>query len=171
MRNSLKAVICFALLCMVAVGSLEAKKLRVKQMPVYMVGVCMSLVDSTIFITDMHSVDGVTIAKKTHFLMDRQLYSLQLKKYLEATYEGGPYIPVVYSAPSRKKMERKYLSLHKRYVQSKDFRMYLIDQSQFRFKPEKYVEDTVMSESSSKKSSKKGKKDSPESKPLPKRLE
>ena len=171
MRNSLRAIICFILLCMAVIGPVEAKKHRVKQKPVYMIGVCMSLVDSTIFLTDMHRVDDATIAKKTHFLMDRQLYSLQLKQYLESMYEGGPYIPVVYSDPKRKKMERKYLSLHKRYLQSKELRMYLIDQSQFRFKPEKYVEDTIISEPSSKKSSKKGSKKEPGRIPLPNRTE
>jgi hypothetical protein len=40
-------------------------------------------------------------------------------------------------------MERRYLSLHKRYVQSKDFRMVLVDQSQFRFKSEKYIEEVT----------------------------
>lgn len=158
MNKSLKAIICLALLCMAAIGPAHAKKHRVKQKSVYMVGVCMSLVDSTIFITDMHRVDSVTIENKTNFLMDRQLYSLQLKQYVESQYKGGPYIPVVYSGLKRKKMERRYLSLHKRYVQSKELRMYLIDQSQFRFKPETYIEDTIIPESSSEKGSKKGSK-------------
>ena len=162
MRNSLRVIICFALLYMVAIGPIEAKKHRVKQQTVYMVGVCMSLVDSAIFITDMHRVENVTIENKTHFLMDRQLYSLQLKQYVESQYKGGPYIPAVYSSPKRKKMERRYLSLHKRYVQSKELRMYLIDQSQFRFKPETYIEDTIVSESPSKKKSKKESKKSSE---------
>ena len=161
MNKSLKAIICLVLLCMAAVGPAQAKKHHVKQKSIYMIGVCMSLVDSTIFMTDMHRVDGVTIEDKTHFLKDRQLYSLQLKQFVEAQYKGGPYIPAVYSSQNRKRMERRYLSLHKRYVQGKELRLYLIDQSLFRFKPETYVEDTIIPESSSDKSSKKAsKKDS-----------
>lgn len=133
-------VICLALLCAVAKQPLEAKQ-KVKQMPVFMVGVGISLVDSAVFITDMHLVDSVTIEKKTKFLMDRQLYSFQLRRYLEQTYEGGPYVPCVFFSPSRKKMERRYLSLHKRYVQSKELRMILVDQGQFRFKAEKYIKE------------------------------
>lgn len=167
MSNSLKVIICFALLCMAAVGPLEAKKYHVKQKPVYMIGVCMSLVDSAIYMTDMHLVDNVTIENKTHFLKDRQLYSLQLKQYVESRFKGGPFIPAVYSGVKRKPMERRYLSLHKRYVQGKELRLFLIDQSQFRFKPEEYIEDTVMPESSSdkdkqndkQKEKKKGKKE------------
>ena len=105
-----------------------------------MIGVGISLVDSMVFITDMQLVDSVTIEKKTKFLMDRQLYSFQLQHYLEAAYKSGPYVPCVFYSPKRKKMERQYLSLHKRYVQNKDLRMVLVDISQFRFKAADYVE-------------------------------
>ena len=117
----------------------EAKR-KVVQKPVYMVGVAFSLVDSSVFITDMHLVDNVTLEKKTKFLMDRQLYSFQFQRYLEQAYKGGPYIPSVFFSPNRRKMERRYLSLHKRYVQSQELQMYLVDQGQFRFKAEEYVE-------------------------------
>lgn len=144
------------LLCMVAAEHVEAKTLRVKQKPRYMVGVAISHVDSVVFITDMHLVDSVTIEKKTKFLADRQLYSSQLQRYLEAAYKGGPYVPCVYFSPKRKKMERRYLSLHKRYVQSKEFRMILVDQGQFRFKAEKYIEREVQPNPNQKSKKKKG---------------
>lgn len=139
---------------MAAVGSLEAKKKKVVQKPVYMVGVGISLVDSMVFITDMHQVDGVTIEKKTKFLMDRQLYSFQLKRYLEATYKGGAYVTAVFFSPKRKQMENRYLSLHKRYVQSKEFRMHLVDQGMFRFKAEEYIEQEEQPDPSNKKKNK-----------------
>lgn len=142
MNNSLK-LICLAILCVFAFQTLEAKPKKVVQKPVYMIGVSFSLVDSMVFITDMQLVDSITIEKKTKFLVDRQLYSFQFQRYLEGAYKGGPYVPSVFFSPSRKKMERKYLSLHKRYVQSKDLRMILVDISQFRFKPEKYIEETT----------------------------
>ena len=138
-----KILLCLGLLCMVCAGEVEAKKQRVKQKSLYMVGVAMSLTDSAVFLTDIHLVKDLTVGKKTKFLMDRQLYSLQFRRYLEATYKGGPYVPAVFFSPKRKKMERRYLSLHKRYVQSKELRINLIDQSQFRFHAEEYIEDTV----------------------------
>ncbi len=144
------------LLCMVAAEHVEAKTLRVKQKPRYMVGVAISHVDSVVFITDMHLVDSVTIEKKTKFLADRQLYSSQLQRYLEAVYKGGPYVPCVYFSPKRKKMERRYLSLYKRYVQSKEFRMILVDQGQFRFKAEKYIEHEMQPDPTQKSKKKKG---------------
>lgn len=128
---------------MACLQPVEAKKRKVVQKPVYMIGVGISLVDSMAFITDMQQVDSVTLEKKHKFLMDRQLYSFQFQRYLERAYKGGPYIPCVFFNKSKKKMERQYLSLHKRYVQSKELRMILVDISQFRFKAEKYVEGTV----------------------------
>lgn len=137
--NLTKLIICCGLLSLFALQPVEAKK-KVVQKPVYMIGVGISLVDSMVFITDMQLVDSVTIEKKTKFLMDRQLYSFQLQHYLEAAYKSGPYVPCVFYSPKRKKMERQYLSLHKRYVQNKDLRMVLVDISQFRFKAAEYVE-------------------------------
>ncbi len=124
---------------MFAVQAVEAKQRKVVQKPVYMIGVGFSLVDSMVFITDMQLVDSVSIEKKTKFLKDRQLYSFQLQHYLEAAYKGGPYVPSVFFHTKRRKMERQYLSLHKRYVQSKEMRIILVDVSQFRFKAEKYI--------------------------------
>ena len=144
MNKSLKTIICLVLLLLSAVGPIEAKSKKVVQKPTYMIGVAISQVDSVVFITDLHQVDSITIQKKTNFLMDRQLYSFQLQKFIEATYKGGPYVTAIFFGHKLRKMENKYLSLHKRYVQSKELRMILVDQSQFRFKPEKYVEPEVI---------------------------
>ena len=82
--NLTKLIICCGLLSLFALQPVEAKRKKVVQKPVYMIGVGISLVDSMVFITDMQLVDSVTIEKKTKFLMDRQLYSFQLQHYLEA---------------------------------------------------------------------------------------
>lgn len=157
MKSSMKPikVLCLALLCIVALQPAEAKSKKFRQKPVYMVGVGISLNDSAVFITDMHLVKDVTIEKKTKFLMDRQLYSFQLQRYLEQTYKGGPYVPCVFFSTKQKKMERQYLSLHKRYVQSKELRMFLVDQGMFRFKAEEYIEQEEQPAPSTKKKKKK----------------
>lgn len=154
--NKTLRTICLLLLCLLCLQAAEAKGKKVVQKPVYMVGVGFSFVDSLVFITDVHLVDSVTIEKKTKFLADRQLYSFQLQHYLEANHKGGPFVPSVFFGTSKRKMERRYLSLHKRYVQSKQFRMMLVDQGQFRFKPEKYIEqEPVVFDSPKKKTKKK----------------
>ena len=143
MYKSLKTIICLALLFAFAIEPIEAKPRKVKQRSVYMLGIGISLVDSMVFITDVMQVDSVTLEKKTKFLMDRQLYSFQLQRYLDENYKGGPYVPSVFYGTRKKKMERKYLSLHKRYVNNKELRMILVDRGQFRFKSEEYVEQEI----------------------------
>jgi len=150
-----KTILCLVLLCLAFAGSAEAKRHRVKQMQMYMMGVAISHLDSAVFITDMQLVDSITIEKKTKFLMDRQLYSMQLRDYLSGAYEGGPFVCTVYFGSSRKKMERRYLSLHKRYVQGSNMQTVLVDQSQFRFKPEEYVEQVILEGQAPKKKGKK----------------
>lgn len=140
MNNSLKAFACIWLLLASCIQPTLAKKQHVKQKAAYMIGVAISKVDSVVFITDMHLVDSVSIEEKTGFLMDRQLYSFQLQNFITERYKGGPYVTAIFFGTKRKKMERRYLALHKRYVQSKELRMLLVDQSQFRFNPEEYVE-------------------------------
>lgn len=140
MNNSLKAFACIWLLLASCIQPTLAKKQHVKQKAAYMIGVAISKVDSVVFITDMHLVDSVSIEGKTGFLMDRQLYSFQLQNFITERYKGGPYVTAIFFGTKRKKMERRYLALHKRYVQSKELRMLLVDQSQFRFHPEEYVE-------------------------------
>ena len=153
-NNTLKFIICLGLFCVAFIGTAEAKKHRVKQKQIYMIGIAMSHIDSVVFITDLQLVDSITIEKKTKFLMDRQLYSFQFQRYLEQTYECAPYVPAVFFGTSRKKMERRYLSLHKRYTQGRQLRVILVDQSQFRFKAEEYIEQELPVIPSSKKKKK-----------------
>jgi len=143
MNNTLKFLVCLCLLCWASIEPAGAKKLKVKQKPLYMVGIAISPTDSVVYLTDLHLVKDLTVAKKKGYLMDRQLYSQQLRRYLETTYKGKTYVPAVFFSPKQKKMERRYLSLYKRYVNSKEKHIVLIDQSQFRFKAEEYIEQTI----------------------------
>ncbi len=138
-----KVVLCLGLACIILAGPANAKSQKVKQKQLYMIGVAVSHLDSLVFISDLQLVKDVTVEKKTKFLMDRQLYSLQLKKHLEAEYQGGPYVCSVFFGTKLKKMERRYLSLHKRYSKGGELRIVLVDQSRFRFKAEEYISQEV----------------------------
>ena len=127
----------FTMLLSVSIPA-EAQNMTPKK--VFMFGFAQSFNDSTVYFTDIQVVDSAYIEHKTKFLADRQLYSFQLQRYLEENYKGGPYVPSVFFSKNRKRMERKYLSLHKRYASGKGLQMVLVDQGQFRFKPEEYIE-------------------------------
>lgn len=111
-----------------------------------MIGVAVALTDSSVYLTDMQLVKGVTISRKHKFLMDRQMYSIQLERFLQNQYKGGPYVPTVYFGFNVKKMERKYLSLHKLHSAKGKLTLKLVDQGVFRFNAEEYIEPLVSNE-------------------------
>ena len=144
MNHFLKIMLCAALLCTTFAETAQARNNRVRQQRTYMIGVAVSFVDSTVFITDMQAVDSVTIQRRTHFLMDRQAYSRQLQHYLEAQKKGQHLVTSICFGNKKKKMERRYLAIHKRYSKRNDLRITLIDQSQFRFHAEEYTEQATV---------------------------
>ena len=152
-------MLCAILLCTAFAQTAWAKKYRVRQQQTYMIGVAISYVDSAVFITDLQPVDSVSIQRKTHFLMDRQAYSLQLQHYLEAQKKGSHFTTAVCFGNNKKKMERRYLAIHKRYSKRQDLRINLVDQLQFRFHAEEYTKpETVETTEKATKSKKKKKK-------------
>ena len=144
MKRDIKFAIIAVLLTAAAHQPLQAKKDLVQQKKVYMMGIALSQNDSLAYITDLQPVDGVTIERKTKFLADRHLYSEQFKTHLEQRYQAGPYICAIYFGQKLKKMERRYLSLHKRYASSRIYRLVTEDQSQFRFKAEEFFNESTL---------------------------
>lgn len=160
MKTMLKLMICTLLFGLLGLQNVQAKKHKVHKATVYMVGVAVSVADSASYMTDLQRVEGVTIQHKTKFLMDRQLYSLQFQRHLEANSRRGGYVPSVIFGTKLKKMENRYLKLHKRYAGSRLYALNVVDQSQFRFHAEEYIEqehteDVVPKEKKAKKKSKK----------------
>ncbi|MBR1498048.1 MAG: hypothetical protein IJ615_00205 [Bacteroidaceae bacterium] len=159
MNKFLRIMLCAILLCTAFAQTAQAKKYRVRQQKTYMMGTAISFTDSVIYITDMQVVDSVTIQRKTHFLMDRQAYSLQLQRYLEAQKKGSHFTTAVCFGQKKKNMERRYLAIYKRYSKRNDLHISLVDQSQFRFHAEEYTEpETVETEQKALKTKKKKKK-------------
>ena len=136
----LRLAVCLALFCMASMPALQAKKRSVRQMPVHMMGLAVSIVDSAACLTELQTVNADSIGCKTKFLADRQAYSIQLQRHLIDNFKKGPYIAAVFFGKNRKKMERRYLKLHNRYAGSKLYRLNMLDRSQFSFKAEAYVE-------------------------------
>lgn len=146
MMNTTKIFFFLSLLGILAVLPAQARKSPVRQQDAYMIGIAMALTDSSVFLTDMQQVKGVTISRKHKFLMDRQMYSIQLERFLLDKYKGGPYVATVYFGFNTKKMTRKYLALHKLHSAKNKLSLNIVDQSAFRFKAEDYIETMVSNE-------------------------
>lgn len=102
--------------CMTVVSTATAKSVKVPH--VYMFGFSASFKDSVVYFTDVQDVEGVWLDKKTNFLLGRDNYSYQLKSHLREKAQQNDRICMVLYATSKKKAERLYQKLRKKYLPS-----------------------------------------------------
>ena len=106
--------IALALLLAVTATTAEAK--RVKAPHMYIFGFSASFVDSTLYITDIQDVENVWYDTKTGFLLERDSYSSQLKDYMTEKKGQPNRVCLVMFATNKKKAEKKYEKLKKKYA-------------------------------------------------------
>ena len=92
----------------------EAKRTKTDHM--YMFGFSASFKDSTVYITDIQDVQGAWFDTKTKFLLGLDSYSSQMHTYLTEKMQLKHRVCMVYFAPTRKKAEKLYEKLKKKYV-------------------------------------------------------
>lgn len=86
---------------------------------VYLYGVSIDFNDSTVYLTDIQHLDSVVI-KPDGSLQNQASYSLQLKVYLEGVLgETNQTCAVIYS-DKKKKLEKRFSRMHRRYQSSKE---------------------------------------------------
>lgn len=108
-------IIKYITLALLVTVSLTAGAKNVKVPHVYMFGFAASFQDSIIYMTDIQDVQGAWMETKSKFLLGRDNYSYQLKNYLE-TQEQPQRVCVVFFAKNRKKAEKMYVKLRKKYL-------------------------------------------------------
>ncbi len=95
-------------------GNADEKK-KGKKKPVYGFGYSFSITDSTVYFTDIMELPEAKLQKKTKFLENRQMYSDQLKRYLE---KGEPAAPdrtcTVFFSKNHATLKSIYLRIRRR---------------------------------------------------------
>ncbi|MBP3245218.1 MAG: hypothetical protein J6M59_08980 [Bacteroidaceae bacterium] len=95
-------------------GNAEEKK-KGKTKPVYGFGYSFSITDSTVYFTEILELPEAKLQKKTKFLENRQMYSDQLKRYLE---KGEPAAPdrtcTVFFSKNHATLKSIYLRIRRR---------------------------------------------------------
>lgn len=92
----------------------EKKNKSEEPKEIYMYGVSVDFNDSTVYITDIQSLDSMTI-NTDGSLRNYSDYSLQLKVYLEGTVgETNQTCAVIYSE-KKKKLEKHFIKMRKKY--------------------------------------------------------
>jgi hypothetical protein len=95
----------------------NAKKVVTPRM--YIFGMAASFNDSTVYFTNVQELNNVWVEKRHKELDVRQLYSMQLRDYLN-NQKIQNRTCIVIANEKRSKLEKKFLKLRKLYTQSKD---------------------------------------------------
>lgn len=118
-----------AVIAVMTAMSADAKTDKVSD--IYMFGFSASFKDSVVYVTDIQHVSQVRLAPKTQFLLDRDQYSYQLKNYLTDTLQKPGRICLVIYDTVKKKAEKKYIKLMKKYKKGYDIQY--LNETQFKF--------------------------------------
>jgi len=116
----------------------EAKKTMVPKM--YMFGIAASFNDSIVYFTNVQEVSNAWIESKNNFLLDRQVYSNQLREYLTNKQQMPHRTCIVYYNKNRAKLEKKFVKVRSLYIQGKKkkkpshFEVRYVDNADFQFK-------------------------------------
>ena len=118
------------------VGSVEAKKQPVDK--IYMFGLAASFTDTIVHFTAIQEVDSAWIESRNGFLLERQVYSYQLRDYLDQQLNLPHRTCQVFYNVKREKLEKKLQKMLKLYGKGKDGKQHFVlqhlDPSQFQFR-------------------------------------
>lgn len=104
--------------------------------PVYAFGVSASFTDTVVYYTGIQVLDSVHL-DKSGFLPHRDLYSYQLKNYLEIERKASNCTCMIYFFESEKKAQSEATKLMAKYKKNKTVTLEKVDPEKFRFvKPE-----------------------------------
>jgi len=131
----LKYIVLTLLVC-VAMGA-EAKTVKARHM--YVFGFAASFKDSVVYMTEIQDVQGAMYEKKTKFLLGRDSYSDQLKAHFKEKMQLSDRVCMVMFSTSKKKAEKKYMKLRKKYTGDKKrpstYEVRYVTTQDFQFEP------------------------------------
>lgn len=101
---------------------------------IYAFGMGTALTDSTAYLTTVQVIPQASLDKKTKFLVYRDEYSKQLKRYLESRFEAHQTCAVIF-ATSRKAAEKEYLKVRRTLKKDKALKVTELEAGSFTFSP------------------------------------
>lgn len=119
------------LICLL--GALHLSAFADKPQRVYLFGVATNLNDSTVYLTDVQHLDSMTL-NADGSLPNYVGYSLQLKVYLEGELDESHQTCAVIYSEKKKKLEKRFLAVRKKYLNIKGNTLKLIGSDTFQFK-------------------------------------
>lgn len=111
-------------------SAFSMKKEKEKQ--VYAFGVAASFNDTVVYYTEIQMLDSVVLDKRG-FLPQRELYSYQLKNYLEYELAKLDYTCMIYFSENKNKLQKEASKVKGKYVKG-NLKLQSIAPSDFSFK-------------------------------------
>ena len=122
-------------LALMAFGSTNVQAQNVKVPHAYMFGFVASFNDSTVYFTNIQTVDSVWVTSKKQFLNPRNQYSYQLRNFFAEKRNMPNRTCVVIANTDRKKLEKKYIKMKNKYLvkSKKPYDVRNLAESDFKF--------------------------------------
>lgn len=99
---------------------------------VYIFGVGASFQDSTVYFTDVQTLEGTKLIEKG-FLLGRTMYAYQLKGYLENALNLPNRTCAIYFSDKKKKIEKTYAKLKAKYENDETIKLNFTGYGEFKF--------------------------------------
>lgn len=113
----------------------SAFSLKEKEKNVYAFGVAASFNDTIVYYTEIQLLDSVKLDKRG-FLPHREMYSYQLKNYLEYELQKPDYVTMIYFSENKNKLQKEATKVKGKYVKG-NLKLQAIAPADFSFtKPE-----------------------------------
>ncbi len=112
---------------------LSAFSLKKEKKDVYAFGISASFTDTVVYYTNIQRLDSVELGKN-NFLPQRELYSYQLKNFLEYQRGEKNRTCMIYFSENKKKLEKEYNKILNKYKKDKTIRLNIITPEEFAFK-------------------------------------
>ncbi len=104
--------------------------------PVYAFGIAASFTDTLVYYTDVQLIDSVHLAKDGA-LPQQELYSYQLKNFVEANLGSHNRTCMIYYKGKKKRIDKEQSKVLGKYKKNKSNNLIHIDPKEFKFvKPE-----------------------------------
>ncbi|KAA6340286.1 hypothetical protein EZS27_011836 [termite gut metagenome] len=111
---------------------LSAFSLKKEKEEVYIWGISASFTDTIVYYTDIQLVDSLKLDKHG-FLPKREVYSYQLKNYLENEKGISNRVCMIYFSKRKKDLEKEATKLLNKYKKHTNTTLRQIEVSEFRF--------------------------------------
>ncbi len=128
--KQLRSLLALMLLFIVCTGFIGKKQ---KEKEVYLFGVAASFSDTLVYYTDIQVLDSVKL-DKNGFLLRREVYSDQLKEYIQYQMAQDNYTCMIYFSDNKEKLQKKQDKTIKGYKKNPSLSVNLIPSANFKFK-------------------------------------